>query len=384
MAFTGSSHGISYEVETAFGTRTGTNMQLINITGTSLDLNKSTFTSETLREDQQIPGVSHGQKTVSGSIDVEAEHAAHNDLWAASIGGTWAAVTTGAITDIEVTGVAGQYATSSTDLDAKFEVGDVISIVGFTTVANNLTDAVVTAVTNNTITFGAETTVIEAAGDSVTLTAAKMQAKGGTAQPSYTFERRFINTTGGSDAYALIVGGTINGFNMTFDNDGIVSASFDVIAKDLTAGTVSTDATPLAATSNDPMTAVNASLLVGGVSNSVVKSVDLTLTRGMASNPVVGSTTTPFITPGRNTVTGSVTALFEDLTMYNNFINATETSLQVEAGDGTNYLRFTIPALKFNSGSIPVDSEGVIEISMDFAGYLDTTTNTNIIITRSS
>lgn len=112
MAFaTGARSGVSYVLESTFGTTPATPaMKALRVTGSTLELGKEGFQSEELREDRQIGDFRHGYRTVTGDVNFELAHGGIDDLIEAVLGGTW----TGELTPTPQTVKAGTTARSFT------------------------------------------------------------------------------------------------------------------------------------------------------------------------------------------------------------------------------------------------------------------------------
>ncbi len=91
------------------------------------------------------------------------------------------------------------------------------------------------------------------------------------------------------------------------------------------------------------------------------------------------------MTSGKCMVTGSVTALFEDVTFYNKFKNNIDSSIEftLTAGSPAETLTFKFSKVKYTSASIPVSGDGALMVELEFQAIYDTTDATSIMITRS-
>lgn len=396
---TGAGHGLAYQIESTFGVAPAPDYTYARITGTTIDLNKDSFQSDELRSDQQIADFRHGNKQVSGDINFEISHLAFDWMLEAVTGGTYAAKETVVSTDIAVDATARTFTnTGSFDWDdaagLDVKVGDYVSFSGFTEAGNNVTVQVLsvsaTVLTATTATTGL---VTEVAGDSVTATAEKQKLKCSTGQSSFQIERQFTDI----NQYQVFSGCTFNTMSLNVVPNSIVTGTASIVGKDMTTAQTPADATITAAPTGSPMDAFNGEVLIQGGTGgfltetaiAVITAIDFNLERGMDPTFVVGSDTTAGIVPGRNNVSGTITAFFENLDMYNLFLNETEASVKFQLKDGQDnsgeeYLEFHMPRVKFGTGNIPVDGEGAVTISMSFQALLDSTEGTNLIITRSS
>ena len=381
----GSRHSMAYVLESTYGvTPTSPVFKALRHKTTTLGLSKSSFQSEELRSDRQIADFRHGTRQVGGDIGCELSSQSFDDLLEATLGGTWAVK--GTKTAATISAAAGDNSfndSGSGFVTAGFEVGDRITVSGFTASANNTTFTV-TAVTSAKITIGGtdgDVIVDESAGNSITLVTAADKLSAGTTRRSFTVERLFADIT----QYRRYAGIEFNTLALQVQPEGIVSATFGVLGQSETGGTaILSGATYSPATTTSPMDGFSGSITEGGTTIALVTEVSLNLDNGLQALFVVGSPNTIHPSIGRSNGTGTVTAYFEDVTLLNKFINETESSLVFTVGDGTNTLKFTLPRIKYTGGQPDTPGEGPITLSMPFQALLDSTLSTNIQIIRSN
>ena len=377
----GSEHGLSYCSEATFGT-TPTNPTMISLrhTGTSLVLSKDTFQSAELRADRQISDFRHGNKRAQGDVNIELSFAEFDTFLEAATGGTWqAAWNTGVKTDIKCRKTANQIYSSTTTF-THLSVGDVIYASGFTlnTGIYAISAVATTSITLETVPNAIAST--EAGVKNVTLTL-QPSVKGGTNKRSFTFQREF----GDIDKYARFTGCMVNTLALSLKPNAIVTGTLGIVGKTATYAGTTLDASPTASQTDSPLDAFTGALYENDVSIGLITGIDLTLDNGANPNFVVGSPFASNVTLGRSNLTGTVTAYFQDMTMLNKFINETASSIEVYLGAGTygsNSYRVYIPRLKYGSADNTVNDEGPIEMRMDFQALLDSTLNTNIVVTK--
>ena len=109
----------------------------------------------------------------------------------------------------------------------------------------------------------------------------------------------------------------------------------------------------------------------------------MNIDNGMESQYVIGDATTLQPPLAKSTVTGSVTAYFEDTTLIDKFINETASSMQFTLTDaaGNDYI-FDLPNIKYNSGNPEVGGPGAITVTLDFIALYDASTGSQLKITR--
>lgn len=207
--------------------------------------------------------------------------------------------------------------------------------------------------------------------------------KVGTTRKSFTLEEGALDVA----QYRAYTGTIIDKFEMTIPASGIVTAKFDVIAKDqsaLASTSIDTDGYTAAA-SKMPFTdnGVSGFMKEGGTAVGYITSLAYTVDNGHAKNFTVGTNVIRDFTTGNAKVTGTVTVFFEDAVMYNKFVNGTATSIDVKLDDGTNTVQITFPNVKYTGATKTINGSGPVTMTMPFKALWDSTTQTNIMITES-
>lgn len=202
--------------------------------------------------------------------------------------------------------------------------------------------------------------------------------KAGTTLSTYSIERVFAD----GPQYDVMRGSAFNGVEISITPDAMATAKFSVIGRDAAAmkGTTYTAAVN-AATTSAPMDAFTGTLSEGGSAIAVVTSVEIKLENGRKTEGVVGSRYTPAIFEGTCNVTGTATVLFENATLYNKFINETESAMVITLTDGaTGTMTFNLPKIKYGTGNFQIPKEGPITLQMEFQALYDETAGTAFYI----
>lgn len=203
--------------------------------------------------------------------------------------------------------------------------------------------------------------------------------KTGLLRKSFTIERKF----GDIGQYFRYTGMEVDTFQIGATTGGIIGVTFGLMGKGMSQSAAAiVGATYPAAPTTSPMDALTGVLQEGGVTNAVVTEVTLNLNNNLNQRYVIGSPDSLEPSIGRSNVTGTMTAFFEDATLYGKFLTNTNSSLSFTASDGTNSFVFLVPKLKYTGGDVPVSGEGPVSISMPFQGLYDSVTGTNLQITR--
>ena len=296
---TGSRHDMAYVAESTFGTTPTTPVFVpIRHTGTTLGLSKDAIESEELRQDRQIAHYRHGNKSVSGDVNIELSYGSFDDLLQATLAGSWAS--------------------------------DVLLA--------------------------------------------------GTTRRSFTIERHHSDI----NKYLRSTGCSFNSMSLSVAPNSMVTGSFSIIGKSFTvASTAISGATYSSETTSAPFDSFTGSVNEGGSSVAVVTGIELSVDNGMEALYVVGSDETLLPSIGKSTVTGSITAYFENSLLIDKFISETASSLEFTLTDqaGNSYI-FELPNVKYNSGNPEVGGPGAITVSLDFVPLYDSGTGSQIQITR--
>jgi hypothetical protein len=204
----------------------------------------------------------------------------------------------------------------------------------------------------------------------------------GTTRRSYTVERHHTDI----GKYLRSTGCSFNALSLSVAPNSMVTGSFSVIGKAFSvASTAISGSTYSAETTTAPFDSFTGSITEGGSSIAVVTSIDLSIDNGMEALYVVGSDETLLPSIGKSTVTGSITAYFEDSTLIDKFIAETASSLSFVLTDqvGNSYT-VDLPNIKYNSGNPEVGGPGAITVTLDFVALYDASTGSQIEITRSA
>jgi len=204
--------------------------------------------------------------------------------------------------------------------------------------------------------------------------------KTGTTATAFTIERHHTDI----NKYIRSTGCLFNSMSLSVAPNSMVTGSFSVIGKDLTAtATALSGASHPAATTTDPFDSFTGAITEGGSSIAVVTALELNIENGLEPQYVVGDSTTLKPPLAKSTVTGSITAYFEDITLINKFINETSSAITFTLQDaaGNNYA-FNMPNVKYNSGSPEVAGAGAITVTLDFIALYDSGITSQLAITR--
>ena len=384
MAFaSGGYHGLYYISEGAsYGVTPGTPAWTpFRHTSCNIQLKRDQFESKELRADRAITDLRLGTYKCDGDVGIELSYGAFDSILEALMGGTWAvayalasqtvAIHSGNKTLIRA---AGSWITDGV------KVGDPLVLGGSTTGTNNGT-YIISVVDPGGLSLTWSTTTASApfteAGSGVqTVTTTRFKLNQGITQRSFSILRRYTDIT----QYQVFAGCCPNKLTLDFKPSGMVTGSIGWIGSNVTAA-LPDSSSYNSASANSPMDTFAAAILEGGAAFAKASAITLTLENGIEADYVVGSKYAPQCTWGRSKLTGKLTCFFEDLTMYNKFLNETPSSLQITAGDGTRTLVFYMDNVKYTGADNPVSDEKPIHLDMGFAAVHDTVF-TNMEINR--
>lgn len=285
---------------------------------TSMGLSKESFSSDSIRTDQQRANPRHGLRRGQASIDQELQMAGHKELMAAALRGSWASsITTGALTTIGINSstrtisrASGSFVTDG------FCVGDIVRASGFAATANNGKNYRLATVTALSMTYHADTWLsgitTESAGASVTITVPgkKLQTPSSSHTKDYftldDWHPDVSNQTTIKDA-------VVNTMALDIAPGAHAQVSFGLIGTDATpTGSAQYFTTIAAAPTGSLLAGPNGLLRYNGADSAVVQQVQINLDSGADVRAVIGANKSPDVFRESITITGSMSALFDN------------------------------------------------------------------------
>jgi hypothetical protein len=213
----------------------------------------------------------------------------------------------------------------------------------------------------------------------------------GVTEHSFSIERAQLD----KDEYFMFTGMVPNSMSLTVSAGAIVTGSFDFMgglpATSLQQTTFdsSSNSTPTAAPTTDPYNGVGnvGTIEEGGIALSGVylSEISFTISNNLRALPALGYNTAIDIAAGKIDVTGSVTAYFEDDSLYDKFTGFTDTKLSFTLTDGAgNYYTFYFPKVKYSSDTVNAGGQDadVMEV-LNFTAIYDASTGGAVKITKS-
>jgi hypothetical protein len=257
----------------------------------ALQVDGETAESEEVTPNRRAPYSRSAGRSVSGDIGSELRYGADiMMLLERQCCGTATAITMSAST-LSVTASTRTITDSAAGIDtSKFRAGRVISITGFTTEGNNVTNAVISSVTSSTIVLTAATTTLadEAEGDSVTITSTTKRLLPGVTRKACSLIRDQSDITTGR--YMTFHGVQLNDLNYEMAPKAFNKFTISCVGLD---GDVS-DSAPTGvtlgeATTYEPMNAIESTVSIDGTAVGSCTALKLTAPNGIAMTNVIGS-----------------------------------------------------------------------------------------------
>lgn len=189
--------------------------------------------------------------------------------------------------------------------------------------------------------------------------------------------------------YRLFTGCAVSSMSCSIAPNQMAQTTFNWVGKDMSISTTSVDPTKTAPYALPPFDSCSGQIKVGNAGGTAsvvatISSIEFTIDNATAATFVVGQCSTPQLEFGMATVSGTISAYFENLDFYNRFLNETETRVEFELDtpDGLNTYTFVFPRVKFNTGDLPVSGPASRVMTINFSAIYDSTTNTLVQVTR--
>lgn len=191
--------------------------------------------------------------------------------------------------------------------------------------------------------------------------------------------------------FQVYTGVTVNSMNLTMSagDNSPVQATFGLIGRDmnpLSGTTVADSLVPVSTNKPFDHYAGNGFRIANAgsaLAEYCITSFDLTIDRGYETRYCIGDDSSKSYIAGMADITGSFTAYFDNATLMNRFINEVETALEIEAGFGSDVMRFFLPRVKINSATNGIGGNtGAKFVECSFKALYDTAEQSSLTITR--
>jgi len=352
---------VRYSEESTFGTTPATAMQNIRVTSESLNYNINKTPSNEIQEDRQVRDLIATDASSDGALEIELSYGNTDAFIEGALQSTFAADL--AISNTDISAVASDNSINSVAGDfTNVEVGQWIKIAGFTESANNGFAKVLTQ-TSTKLTLSGLTIVDKLAGDTVTVNGQTM--KNGVTGKSFSIEKEFSDIT----KFFVYRGMRVGSMSFNFANGSVATQSVNFQGSShATAGTSFGTGAATAAPTKEVMNGVDNVLNIqeGGSAITQIQSLSLNIENNLRAQNAIGNLEPFNIGSGRCNVTGNTTIYFQDTTIYDKYINNTESSIDWRVSDaaGNTYI-FTLPAIKYEKATVVAggnDSDVMVEL----------------------
>lgn len=387
---------LAFRRESTFGTlaTNDSTARQVPYVSHSLGLSKSAIPSEEIRPDFQMATMRHGNRAVSGDLQLQLQTGTYSPLMESALRRDFTAVPAlSALTNVTAasTGTGGTFtrATGSWITDG-LTVGMCVRMTGWTApaAANNARNYTIVALTATVMTV-AETVTAKAAGDSVVVSVpgrVTFAPTSGHTQTSYTVEE-WNPDVPRSHRY---LGCRVNTMGIELQPNGRVALTFGMLGRDRQAGATRHFANAVTPPAAVMQTSHNGQLVVNGTPSGIITGLSINLTNAMESGAVVGSNVTPDVFHGPMSVSGQLSCYFDTAALDDVFDLESEISLIVRAADDTNvgggFIQLCLPRIKLAGGSYSTANQSRQQ-SFDFTSLLASGAglpNTSLFIQDSS
>ncbi len=285
-------------------------------TGDSLNLSKTTMTSEELTGDARVTFLRHGNESIGGDISFEFAYEDFDDFLAAALRGKWE--------------------------------DDVL----------------------------------------------KQGTNGGVGNPPkldyFSFEKGFPDITGSN--HLLFRDCVINTLSLSMGLDSVVTGSIGFVGGTNAGFKAQQLTSPSSPEYNEPFVTFGGEFKVGGTSVcATITGLDFTIDNGVTANHTLCSPSAKSMTGDKINITGTITALFNDVTEVERFFKEdtfavmAKIEMSPDSGNTTgNSVQFDFPAVKYTGADIPTSGGGVISLSLPFQALYDTDSASALVITRAA
>lgn len=347
--------------------------------GLSGGLTKDAFESNTIRTDQQRKNASHGTRSVNKTLDQEFQIGGHTALLEGALRSAFAtAATTGAVTTIGLNATTRTISRSTGSfITDGFKVGDIVRATGFVASANNNKNLRITAVAALSMTYANDawlgTLTTEAAGATVTVAGAGKKLS--------------VPLTGHTNDYFTIeewnediaqsetdLDCKVSSVAIAIPANGNATVNFGFLGRNATYDTTQYFTSPTDAPNGDILAGTTGLLSYNGVDSVVLTNVSINLDAGAEIKAVVGSNISPDVFTSAVVVSGSMSALYEDATILNDFDDEIEAPLYIYLFSNdtatSDFVIIKLPNVKINSAEKSSDGTAISLSSNFSAGVL--------------
>jgi hypothetical protein len=342
----------------------------VRITSESLTHNKETIVSEEIRSDRQRIALLEVSVSAEGDFGYELAYSAFETFFANGLRNSISSATVSlASCTVGASSITGP---TGTDFVANFAAGQFVILKSSGNSSHNGVVAQIDSLTS---------TVLTTVGTTLTasvLTSAAVTGRtltNGTTKNSYFVEVDFDDIT----AVKYFTGMRIGSFSLSAAAQQIVTGVFSWMGEQ--GFTASTTVASSVVTSANQTTAITGAANVLNVfENSgdvgvAVQAFEVNVNNNMRARPQIGQKGSAEHGDGGVDVTGNLNVYFENISLYEKFINHTESNLALKMKDADgNYIIVSMPSVYYSSGApAGTGQDQDVFLSMDYTAIKDST-----------
>lgn len=193
--------------------------------------------------------------------------------------------------------------------------------------------------------------------------------------PAFSLEKGFTDIA----QYFIETGNRINRMTFTLQPGQNVKGVISVMGKSETASGTPLSASPTTI-ARKPLDAFSGTLTESSAALATATEASLTIVNNITGVPVLFSQFKGALLAARLKVSGTLTAFFTNLTLYNRFRNFTESNIIVKMQDSAaNYIQIHVPHTRYAGSTPAVSGEGPLFIPLEFNAYTDTVANAQLL-----
>lgn len=351
-------------------------MASLPYTSESIAYEKRTVRSNIVRADRLTDDVIEVGAGSGGDLNIEYKFGDFDALMLAALGASaWSSATftgSGGNLDFAASSGGNQVLTAPAATWDNFVVGAYVRISG----ANSANNGVfcITGKTSTTLTVNNPTGVLQADADGATVL--QKMARTGTTKHSFLVEKHF----GDINQFISFRGMRVGTWSMNVEAEQIITGTFGFVGAGAFASgtTVSGSVTPAGALSVCSATANMGRIEEAGTALATkIRAVRFSLNANPRQLTAIGNKFPIGINYGSFDITGTVEAYFEDLALYNKFVNHSDSSLVFEFDSlEDDRTIITISNLKFsNAAPVGAGLNQDVMVSLDFTAKRDAGAN---------
>lgn len=347
-------------------------MEKLRATGRNINRTVGILESGEVDEDGQQTDVRHGFNRIEGSPGFQLSYLDFDTMLENALGGAWVRIEAQGAPNYAVSASAKTFVRDSGSfITDGFRPGDIIHPTGFST-GNNGYYRVLSVVALTLTVLDPDSELVDQASGGTGTRKVNVAGKRLDLTPfmySLLVERAFLDV----EQFQVFHGVVIDKMSLDIQPEAMIGGTLSLLGMSADAMTQVpiSDEDPADPSGSAPYAAFDGAIYEGGTEIGVVTSLNIELARNRSLNPVVGSKFSPDVFEGVASVTGTLTAYFEDETLYNKFANETSSSLWctlVDPSDPTLFTSIVLPRVKYVSGQMDPPQQGPVPIEMQIRG----------------